>query len=73
LKRSTRGRAEVLVIALEWSDQVMVEFNDNYRIAVGDALYLCGAPDALDACFARFPKLRGKPSVRGGEDQPAKP
>jgi Trk K+ transport system NAD-binding subunit len=53
-----RGRADALVVALERGDAVVVEFDDAFRIAAGDALFLCGAPDALDACFAAFPEIR---------------
>ncbi|HUJ87645.1 MAG TPA: NAD-binding protein [Burkholderiales bacterium] len=64
LQTSLRGRADVLVVALERAGAVVVEFSDEFRIAPGDALYLCGAPAALDACFAQFPLLRARPAAR---------
>jgi Trk K+ transport system NAD-binding subunit len=59
-----RGRADVLVVALERGASVVVEFGDEFRIATGDALFLCGAPAALDACFNEFPALRPRPPAR---------
>jgi len=73
LHTELRVRADVLVVALERGDKVLVEFNDEFRIATGDALFLCGAPDALDACFGKFPDLRARLSVLSAENQPAKP
>jgi voltage-gated potassium channel len=64
LHTGLRGRADVLVVALERGTAVVVEFGDDLRIAAGDALFLCGAPDAFDACFAEFPELRPRPPVR---------
>ncbi len=58
LDTSLRGRSDVLVVALERDDEVVVEFDDEFRVAAGDALFLCGAPDALDACFEAFPEIR---------------
>jgi Trk K+ transport system NAD-binding subunit len=43
-----RGRADVLVVALERGATVVVEFGNEFRIATGDALFLCGAPSARD-------------------------
>ena len=64
LRTDLRGRADVLVVALERAGAVVVEFGDEYRVASGDVLFLCGAPDALDACFGEFPQLRARPPAR---------
>jgi len=64
-----RGRADVLVVALERGTAVVVEFDDAFRIAAGDSLFLCGAPSALDACFGEFPALRPRPPARGASAQ----
>ncbi len=64
LRTDLKGRADALVVALERKGAVVVEFGDDFRVAAGDALYLCGAPDALDACFDEFPQLRPKPPER---------
>jgi voltage-gated potassium channel len=58
LRTGLRERADVLVVALERGDTVVVEFSDDFRIVAGDALFLCGAPDALEACFTECPELR---------------
>jgi len=50
LRTGLRKRADVLVVALEREDEVIVQFSEDFRIKAGDALYLCGAPDALEAC-----------------------
>jgi Trk K+ transport system NAD-binding subunit len=50
-------RSAILVVALERGDRVAVEFSEDFRILDGDALYLCGPPDALEACFKEFPNL----------------
>jgi Trk K+ transport system NAD-binding subunit len=65
LRTSLRGRGGVLVVAIGRDSAVMVEFGADERIAAGDELYLCGAPEALDGCFDEFPELR-RPSVRAG-------
>ena len=72
LHTDLRGRADVLVVALERRGGVVVEFGDEFRIAQGDALFLCGAPDTLDACCAKFPELRARPSVQSAADAPGK-
>ena len=53
-----RNRSDVLVVALERDHQVIVEFDDDFKLADGDALFLCGAPAALDACLAVHPEIR---------------
>ncbi len=52
------SRSDVLVVALERGDEVIVEFGDDFKVAAGDALFLCGAPGALDGCLAEFPEIR---------------
>jgi voltage-gated potassium channel len=69
LHTALRGRADVLVVALERGSAVVVEFGDAYRIAAGDALFLCGAPAALDASFSEFPDLRPRPPARSAAGQ----
>jgi Trk K+ transport system NAD-binding subunit len=54
---SLGDRAPILVVALERDDRVVVEFSEDFRIMDGDALYLCGQPDALEECFKEFPDL----------------
>jgi len=58
LRTGLRERVDVLVVALERGTTVVVEFSDDFRIVAGDALFLCGAPDALEACFTECPELR---------------
>jgi voltage-gated potassium channel len=58
LRTGLRERADVLVVALERGTTVVVEFSDDFRIEAGDALFLCGAPDALEVCFTECPGLR---------------
>jgi voltage-gated potassium channel len=65
LRTALRGRGDVLVVALERGEDVVVEFAADFRVAAGDALYLCGAPDALDNCCIEFPGLRLRPSPPG--------
>ena len=67
LRTKLRGRVNVLVVALERGASVVVEFSDELRIAADDALFLCGAPAALDACFSEFPELRPRPPTRDAE------
>ena len=57
LHTSLRDRAAILVVALERGDMVAVEFSEEFRIMDGDALYLCGTPDALEECFRGFSNL----------------
>lgn len=71
LRTSLRGRADVLLVALERGTTVVVEFGDEFRVAAGDALFLCGAPSALDACFTEFPELRPRSPARGDADHPS--
>jgi Trk K+ transport system NAD-binding subunit len=68
LRTGLRGRADVLVVALERDATVVVEFTDEFRIAAGDALFLCGAPGALDDCFTECPELRPRQPARGASD-----
>jgi Trk K+ transport system NAD-binding subunit len=63
LRTPLRGRADVLVVALERGGAVVVAFDDDFRIENGDALYLCGAPAALDASFDAFTELRSRPQA----------
>jgi len=56
-----RGCADVLVVALERGPTVVTEFDETFRVAAGDDLFLCGAPGALEACFTEFPTLRPQP------------
>jgi voltage-gated potassium channel len=65
LHTALRGRGDVLVVALERGEEVVVEFGADFRVAAGDALYLCGAPDALDACCVQYPELRQRPPLSG--------
>jgi Trk K+ transport system NAD-binding subunit len=58
LRTGLREQADVLVVALERGTRVVVEFSDDFLITAGDALFLCGAPDALEACFTECPELR---------------
>jgi len=51
---------------LERGNAVLTEFGDELRIETGDAMFLCGAPDALDACLGEFPQLRPRPSTPDG-------
>jgi hypothetical protein len=67
LHTALRGRGDVLVVALERGEAVVVEFGADFRVAAGDALYLCGAPDALDACCVQYPELRQRPLRRPDE------
>ena len=60
LRTGLRERVDVLVVALERGTTVVVEFSDDFRIVAGDALFLCGAPDALEACFIECPELRSR-------------
>jgi len=71
LRSGLLGRDDVRVVALERGASVVVEFEDEHRIDRGDALFLCGAPAALDACFAGFPDLRPRPPASTAADQPA--
>ncbi len=64
LRTGLRGRADVLVVALERESAVVVEFTDEFHILAGDALFLCGAPDALAVCLTEFPQLRPRPPGR---------
>jgi voltage-gated potassium channel len=67
LHTSLRGRVDVLVVALERGATVVVQFDDEFRITAGDALFLCGAPKTIDACFTDFPELRPQPPVHNGD------
>ncbi len=60
-----RSRSNVLVVALERGHEVIVEFDDDFAVADGDALYLCGAPAALDDCLAEFPEIRPRRASDG--------
>jgi voltage-gated potassium channel len=58
LRTGLRGHDDVLVVALERGDTVIVQFNEDLRIEAGDALFLCGASDAIESCFSDCPELR---------------
>lgn len=48
------------VVALSRGARLVVEFPEGFVIEPGDALFLCGSPDALDACAQHLaPDLRG--------------
>ncbi len=64
LEVGIRERSGALVVALERDREVLVEFEDDLHIAPGDNLFLCGAPDTLDACFDAFPALRPRDPIR---------
>jgi Trk K+ transport system NAD-binding subunit len=66
LRTGLRGQVDVLVVALGRGTAVVVEFSDEFRIVAGDELFLCGTPDALDACFNEFPELRPHPPAPPG-------
>lgn len=53
-----RARDDVLVVALERGDDVVVQFAEDFRIKAGDALFLCGASEVLETCFIECPELR---------------
>jgi Trk K+ transport system NAD-binding subunit len=57
LHTGLRDSALVLVVALQRDDMIVVDFSEACRIQEGDALYLCGPPDALEDCFRAFPDL----------------
>lgn len=58
LTSGIRECSGALVVALERAGEVLVDFPEDLRIAAGDALYLCAAPDALETCFTALPELR---------------
>jgi len=58
LRTKLQKRDGLLVVALERNGSVVGEFGDALRIEAGDALFLCGAPDTLDACLNDVPRLR---------------
>ncbi len=58
LQTGIRERCGALVVALERDGKLIVEFDEEERLAPGDALFLCGAPEALEDCFDAFPALR---------------
>jgi len=53
-RAGVRERSGCHLVAVERTDTVYVEFADDFRIEQGDALYLCGTPDALDDFFNQF-------------------
>jgi len=55
-RASMRERTGCHFVAVERADTVHVEFKDDFRIQQGDALYLCGTPDAMDDFFDKFPE-----------------
>ena len=54
-RTSIREQTRCHLVAVERAGTVHVEFKDDFRIEQGDALYLCGMPEALDDFFNQFP------------------
>lgn len=66
LRTKLQKREGVLVVALERETSVVAEFGDDLRIEPGDTLFLCGAPDAIEACLTDFPQMRTRPTSQDG-------
>jgi K+/H+ antiporter YhaU regulatory subunit KhtT len=53
-----RERTGCSVIAVEWDDQILMDFPPSFTLSPDDALYICGTTSAVNLYYEEFPATR---------------